>query len=78
MKNYNICVKKYKDRIIFLRQLRPGSSDDSYGIDVARLAGLPDKIIEKARAILDSLEIRERQMQHQRAKSKQTILNFKL
>lgn len=78
VKNYNICVKKYKDRIIFLRQLRPGSSDDSYGIDVARLAGLPDKIIEKARAILDSLETRERQMQHQRAKSKQTILNFKL
>jgi DNA mismatch repair protein MutS len=49
-------VKEYGDRIIFLRKIVEGGSDRSYGIQVARLAGLPDAVIERAREILSNLE----------------------
>lgn len=54
--NYNIAVREWKDQIIFLRQIVPGSADRSYGIQVARLAGLPDSIIDRAKEILAGLE----------------------
>ncbi len=56
VKNYNIAVKEYGDKIIFLRQIVPGGTDKSYGIHVAKLAGLPDSIIDRANEILENLE----------------------
>jgi DNA mismatch repair protein MutS len=56
VKNYNIAVKKRGSEIIFLRKIVPGGTDQSYGIEVARLAGLPDGLIKRANEILQSLE----------------------
>ena len=55
VKNYNIAVKKRCDDITFLRRIIPGGADDSYGIEVAKLAGLPDWIIKRAKEILKEL-----------------------
>lgn len=54
--NYNIAVKKHGDDITFLRRIVPGGADDSYGIEVAKLAGIPDSIIKRAKEILRELE----------------------
>ena len=54
--NYNVAVKEYGDDIIFLRQIVPGASDRSYGIHVAKLAGIPYPILERANVILELLE----------------------
>lgn len=56
VKNYNIAVKKRGDDITFLRRIVPGGADDSYGIEVAKLAGLPERIIKRAKQILKELE----------------------
>jgi len=56
VKNYNIAVKKRGDKMIFLRKIVPGATDDSYGIEVAKLAGLPNCVVARARAILAELE----------------------
>ena len=56
VQNYNIAVKKRGDQMIFLRKIVPGATDDSYGIEVAKLAGLPNAVISRAREILTSLE----------------------
>ncbi|MDD4317563.1 MAG: hypothetical protein PHV75_03505, partial [Victivallaceae bacterium] len=56
VKNYNVAVKEYGDQIIFLRQIIPGGTDKSYGIHVAKLAGLPNPVIERAKEILENLE----------------------
>ena len=56
VKNYNIAVKKRGDQMIFLRKIVPGAADDSYGVEVAKLAGLPNTIITRAREILAELE----------------------
>ena len=56
VKNYNIAVKKRGDQMIFLRKIVPGATDDSYGIEVAKLAGIPNAVINRAREILDELE----------------------
>ncbi len=56
VKNYNIAVKKRGDQMIFLRKIVPGATDDSYGIEVAKLAGLPNPVIARAREILTGLE----------------------
>ena len=56
VKNYNIAVKKRGDQMIFLRKIVPGAADDSYGIEVAKLAGLPAGVIARAREILADLE----------------------
>ena len=55
VKNYNIAVKKRGDDITFLRRIVPGGADESYGVEVAKLAGLPDSIIERAKEILAEL-----------------------
>jgi len=56
VKNFNVAVKKWKDEIIFLRKLVPGGTSRSYGIEVAKLAGLPDTVIRRAKEILQNLE----------------------
>ncbi len=55
VKNYNIAVKKRGDDITFLRRIIPGGADDSYGIEVAKLAGIPDSVIVRAKEILKDL-----------------------
>jgi DNA mismatch repair protein MutS len=54
--NYHVAAREWKDDIIFLRKIVPGRSDRSYGIQVARLAGLPRSVVERAREILVALE----------------------
>lgn len=56
VKNYNISVKKRGDNITFLRRIIRGSADGSYGIEVAKLAGVPNSIVNRARVILSELE----------------------
>ena len=56
VKNYSIAVKKHGENIRFLRKIVPGGVDDSYGIEVARLAGVPQKVITRARELLKILE----------------------
>ncbi len=56
VKNYNVSVKEFQGEVIFTHKIIPGSSDRSYGIHVAKLAGLPKSIIEKAENILSELE----------------------
>ena len=56
VRNYNVAVREYGDQIIFLRQIVPGAADKSYGIHVAKLAGLPDKVIQRAKTVLQELE----------------------
>ena len=55
--NFNVAVREWNDEIIFLRKILPGAADKSYGIQVARLAGLPKPIIERAKSILSHLEL---------------------
>lgn len=56
VQNLNVAVREWNDQIIFLRKILPGRADQSYGIQVARLAGLPDLIITRAKEILKNLE----------------------
>jgi len=56
VKNYNIAARKRGESIIFLRKIVRGGADQSYGIEVARLAGVPDRVIKRAREILEELE----------------------
>ena len=58
--NSNVAVKEWNEQIIFLRKVVEGSADKSYGIQVAKLAGIPQSVIERAREILDTLERKER------------------
>ncbi|MBK7090287.1 MAG: DNA mismatch repair protein MutS [bacterium] len=54
--NYQVQVRRHKDRIIFLRKVVPGGCDDSFGIEVAKLAGIPSSLTRRAKEILDELE----------------------
>ncbi len=56
IRNFNIAVKEWNDEIIFLRKLLEGGANRSYGIQVARLAGIPDKVIKRAKDILSDIE----------------------
>ena len=56
VKNYNIAAKKRGSDVIFLRKIVRGGADQSYGIEVAKLAGVPDRVIRRAREILEELE----------------------
>ncbi|HMK50740.1 MAG TPA: DNA mismatch repair protein MutS, partial [Thermodesulfovibrionales bacterium] len=59
VRNFNVAVKEWGDEIIFLRKIEKGPADKSYGIQVARLAGLPDGIVKRAREVLANLEKEE-------------------
>lgn len=54
--NWNVAVREWGDKVIFLRKILPGSTDKSYGIHVARLAGLPKSVIQRANEVLSNLE----------------------
>jgi len=56
VQNYNVAVREWNEQIIFLRKIVAGTADKSYGIQVARLAGLPPEIINRAKSILEGLE----------------------
>ena len=60
--NFNVAVKEWNDQIIFLRKVVPGAADKSYGIQVAKLAGIPSSVIDRAREILATLERKERDL----------------
>ena len=56
IKNFHVAVKEWNDRVIFLRKLVEGGTSRSYGIQVARLAGLPPEVIDRAKEVLHNLE----------------------
>ncbi|MEY3405108.1 MAG: mismatch repair protein MutS, partial [Bacteroidota bacterium] len=56
VKNFNVSVKEVGDKILFMRTLKPGGSEHSFGIHVARLAGMPNRIVLRANEILKFLE----------------------
>ena len=68
VKNYNVAVKEWNHQIIFLHKILPGSAEKSYGIQVARLAGLPENVIDRAKEVLHQLE-----SGHQPAESVQEV-----
>ncbi|HEX3889822.1 MAG TPA: DNA mismatch repair protein MutS [Verrucomicrobiae bacterium] len=56
LKNFNVAVREWHDQIVFLRKIIEGGTDKSYGIQVARLAGVPKEVLERAKQILSNLE----------------------
>ena len=56
IKNFNVAVREWHDQIVFLRKIVEGGTDKSYGIQVARLAGVPKQVLERAKQILGNLE----------------------
>ncbi len=54
--NFNVVVKEWNDKIVFIRKIVPGGTDKSYGIQVARLAGIPKEVIERSKEVLRNLE----------------------
>jgi DNA mismatch repair protein MutS len=79
LKNFNVAVREWHDQIVFLRKIVEGGTDKSYGIQVARLAGVPKEVLERAKQILGNLEeseltpegnVRQPRKQHDREKLK--------
>jgi DNA mismatch repair protein MutS len=60
VRNHNVAVAEEKDRVVFLRRIVPGGADRSYGIHVGQLAGLPRPVIQRAKEILEELELKAR------------------
>ncbi len=75
VKNYRIAVKKRGDDITFLRKIVPGGADDSYGIEVAALAGVPKEVISRAKKILAKVENGETDTAHKRDKKEEEPVN---
>ncbi len=69
--NATVAVKEWEGEVIFLHEVRKGAADRSYGVQVARLAGLPDSVVARARVVLDALEQGERES----GGKKQTIID---
>jgi DNA mismatch repair protein MutS len=67
VRNLHVAVKESNDQILFIRKVEPGPADRSYGIEVARLAGLPMQVIERARSVLLHHEVREHTVREQLA-----------
>jgi len=67
--NFNVAVREWNDDIIFLRKILPGQADKSYGIQVARLAGIPTPILERAKEILSHLEMSSSKPQREGSKT---------
>jgi DNA mismatch repair protein MutS len=70
--NFNVAVREWNEQIIFLRKIVPGGADKSYGIQVARLAGLPREILDRAKDILAHLENPNGAVTHTKAKRKKS------
>ncbi|MCL2062845.1 MAG: DNA mismatch repair protein MutS [Candidatus Cloacimonetes bacterium] len=75
VKNFNISVKEWNEKIVFIRKIERGGADQSYGIQVARLAGVPQKVIIRAKEILKNLEAIEISPQGLTAKIKKQLHN---
>lgn len=75
VKNYNIAAKKNGDNITFLRRIVRGGADESYGIEVAKLAGVPNWVLKRARSILQSLEAGDYEM-NKPSQVEQTMLSL--
>ena len=56
VRNFRVAVKEWDDRIVFVRKIIPGGADRSYGIQVARLAGVPKPVLDRAKGVLEKLE----------------------
>ena len=54
--NHSVAVKRYRGEIVFLYRVEPGAASKSYGIDVAALAGVPKRVIDRAKGLLDRFE----------------------
>jgi DNA mismatch repair protein MutS len=65
VKNYNIAVEEEEDDVVFLRKIIPGGANKSYGIEVAKRAGIPDEVIARSKEILGNLEQGEEEVEHQ-------------
>lgn len=63
LRNFNVAVKEWNDQVVFLHKIVPGGTDKSYGIQVARLAGVPKPVVERAKQILRVLEEAELDLQ---------------
>ncbi len=61
VRNATVAVKEWDGDVIFLHEVRPGTADRSYGVQVARLAGLPEPVVARARQVLDLLEKGDRE-----------------
>lgn len=78
IKNFHISIKEHKNNIIFLRKLVPGGSEHSFGIHVAKLAGMPSKVVNRASAILKTLENNRTQSDSKEAIKKVTEESLQL
>jgi DNA mismatch repair protein MutS len=78
VRNYHVSVKESGANIIFLRKVEPGSADKSYGIEVARLAGLPVTVVERARQVLRRHEQNEHTLSGRLAEKKQEPQDLQL
>ncbi|WP_392486415.1 DNA mismatch repair protein MutS [Haloimpatiens sp. FM7315] len=67
LKNYSVSVKKHGHDIVFLRKIIEGGADQSYGIEVAKLAGIPEKVLKRAREILTDLETKDKTIENKEA-----------
>ncbi len=74
--NFNVAVREWNEQIIFLRKIIPGGADKSYGIQVARLAGLPREILDRAKDILAHLETPNGAVVHGKSKRKRSAQNL--
>jgi len=78
IQNYNVAVKEWEDKVIFMHKIIKGSTDDSYGIYVAKLAGMPETVINRAKQILTQLELKnnlKEKLKNKKGKKKQNIYN---
>jgi DNA mismatch repair protein MutS len=84
IKNYTVAVREWNDQVIFLRTIIPGGASHSYGIQVARLAGMPSDVVERAKEILQNLENGEfeegapRLAKSRKSQSKQDLRQYSL
>ncbi|MFC2113717.1 DNA mismatch repair protein MutS [Bacteroidota bacterium] len=78
VKNFNVSVKELKDKIIFLRKLKPGGSEHSFGINVAQLAGVPKSVTNRATEILVELEAQRVSMKNEDGKPSNHPINIQL
>ena len=76
VKNYSVAVKQHGEDITFLRRIVSGGADQSYGIEVAKLAGIPDGVVKRARQVLKDLESGKNQQPKSVKKAEQTAISF--
>ena len=78
IKNYQIAVKEQGDDIVFLRKIISGGTDESYGVHVAKLAGVPKKVLSRSNEILKTLEKKVRIKEKQKEKEMKKQVNGQL